>query len=454
MAINESHILADSDVLGNFNFITYNIFLLADDASFIKNIRDDTDILTFNESVELFSVMTHEYRHYYDMTHTTYGINYLFDLAIALGQGIDVKSGDEFKYYTIKEFTNNLKKIRYPKFYNVLLKQDNSKKWELRPTIGKVYDSSGKISDRPILFARYYDVNNQLLCRHPFSMVSLLECSATLDEHLNSIVLITHKLKDKPANKDFLIKKFEKKSIDYIYDINLTEYSTCFHLVANHFGITELQEIFSVTRILLDICLNFTDSHFEIIHSKNVVDRIFNPPEGFDDQQLRQYIEFHTALKFGIQYKERPILFYVLLKLMSRDTYTNKDLILEEINNIFDSLGLSVVKIFEDANRLIVDKAEILKNSEIKYFSLIAESVKKNAATLIKEPSDVIDKYSSHINKYLDILDLPNIQIGDSFFRLGKPQKSVFDDIDYEECFEEIGKLEKWVQEFDDACFY
>ena len=52
----------------------------------------------------------------------------------------------------------------------------------------------------------------------------------------------------------------------------------------------------------------------------------------------------------------------------------------------------------------IMDKAEILKNSEIKYFSLIAESVKKNAATLIKEPSDVIDKYSSHINKYLDII--------------------------------------------------
>ncbi len=47
MAINESHILADSDVLGNFNFITYNIFLLADDASFIKNIRDDADIFTF-----------------------------------------------------------------------------------------------------------------------------------------------------------------------------------------------------------------------------------------------------------------------------------------------------------------------------------------------------------------------------------------------------------------------
>lgn len=80
MAINESHILADSDVLGNFNFITYNIFLLADDANFVAKIRNNPDIFSFKESVELFSVMIHEYRHYYDMTHTVYGFNYLFNL--------------------------------------------------------------------------------------------------------------------------------------------------------------------------------------------------------------------------------------------------------------------------------------------------------------------------------------------------------------------------------------
>ncbi len=49
-------------------------------------------------------------------------------------------------------------------------------------------------------------------------------------------------------------------------------------------------------------------------------------------------LSFILLLKFGIQYKERPILFVCSLNLMSRDTYTNKDLNLEEINNIFDSL--------------------------------------------------------------------------------------------------------------------
>ena len=133
MAINESHILSDSDVLGNFNFITYNIFLFSDDADFFKKIRNNSDMLSFYESVEMFSVMIHEYRHYYDMSHSVYGVNYLFNLHEALKQSINVKSGDEFQYFKIKNFTNNLKKIRYPKYYNVLLKRDDSKKWVTLP---------------------------------------------------------------------------------------------------------------------------------------------------------------------------------------------------------------------------------------------------------------------------------------------------------------------------------
>lgn len=452
MTINESHILSDSDVLGNFNFITYNIFILSDDTDFIKKTRNNPDILSFQESVELFSVMVHEYRHYYDMSHSVYGFNYLFSLQDALTQSIDAKSGDEYNFFKIKNFTNNLKKIRYPKYYNVLFKRDDSKKWELRPTIGKAFDSNGRVSDLPILFARYYDTSGQLLCRHPFSMVSLLECSATLDEHINSIELISKELKGQPANKKLLEEKFSKKTIDYIYDITLTEYSTCFHLIANHFSISELQDLFTVTRILLDICLNFTDSHFELIQSNNLVDKLYRPHTGLSAQQLRDYIDFQTGLKFGISHKERPILFYVLLHLMDKRSYVNQESIFLELDSILGGCNLSIIKIFEDARSLILDQTDIIKNSKINYFSLIAQSVKSNLITLEEINGKNIEEYFGHINKFLGELDLPNVQIGESFHRLGKPKESFFDCVSYADNFKEIEKLQKWIDEFDEAC--
>jgi len=96
-------------------------------------------------------------------------------------------------------------------------------------------------------------------------MVSLLECSATIDEYINSMGLISSLSKNE-GNYNFLIARFEKINSDYVYNINLTEYSTCFHLIANHFRITHLQKLFDIARILIDICLNFTERHFDLLN--------------------------------------------------------------------------------------------------------------------------------------------------------------------------------------------
>lgn len=452
MAINESYILSDSDIAGSFDFITYNIFIFEDDNSFIKKIKDIDDPLSFEESVFKYSVLLHEYRHYYDMTHTVYGFDYLYTLNEALSQNFNMNSGDEFNYYKVKKFSNDLKKIRYPKYYNLLFKEDNSKKWQLIPTIGKVFDSQGFVSNRPILFARYYDEDNNILCRHPFSMVSLLECSATLDEYLTSISVIMELLSDKPANKDLLIKKFEEKSLNYIYDINLTEYSTCFHMIANHFRITELQDLFHISRILLDICFNFTDSHFEALERHNLVDGLFSLNPLWDESQQRDYIDFITGLKRGIEHKERPILFYVLLHLINNKINTDSRTIILELNKILGNCHLSVSKIFEDARTLIHDQANIVKNSKIEYFSLIANSVNSNL-NILKNDGDV-EKYFKVISECMLKLDLPMFETFASFHGISPPKKGFFEGVNYKENFDKIMELKAWVDQFDEACFF
>lgn len=449
MSINESYILADSDVLGSFDFFTYNITMFVDDSSFIKDIVKTDDVLSFEQSAELYSIMLHEYRHYYDMTHTVYGFNFLKSLDESLSQGFNVKSGDEFNYYKIKEFVNDFKKIRYPKYYNILFKEDDSKRWQLKPTIGKVFDTKGLVSERPILFARYYDENDNLLCRHPFSMVSLLECSATLDEYISLITIISASLKDKPANKGMLIKKFEKKSLDYIYNINLVEYSTCFHMIANHFQEKELQNLFKISRILLDICLNFTDTHFELIQQYNLVDKLYRINPNWSEQELEDYINFQIALKRGIEHKERPILFYVLLSLMDKNSNSNSESICLEIDRILGICSLNISKIFEDAKKLISDQTDIVKNSKIEYFSIISKSVKSNLNIL----KDDVNHFKN-IDEYVYKLDVPAFETLESFTNITKPKQAFFSGINYHEKMEQITKLKKWVDEFNDACFY
>lgn len=74
-------------------------------------------------------------------------------------------------------------------------------------------------------------------------MVSLLECSATIDEYINSMGNIVGLLKDDETQRNFLATRFKQNSLDYIYNIYLTEYSTCFHLIANHFRIENLDDL-------------------------------------------------------------------------------------------------------------------------------------------------------------------------------------------------------------------
>src|SRR5690606_4238576 len=121
-------------------------------------------------------------------------------------------------------------------------------------------------------------------------------------------------------------------------------YSTCFHMIANHFQEKELQKLFKISRILLDICLNFTDTHFELIQQYNLVDKLYRINPNWSEQELEDYINFQIALKRGIEHKERPILFYVLLSLMDKNSNSNSESICLEIDRILGICSLNISK--------------------------------------------------------------------------------------------------------------
>ncbi|MDA3483269.1 hypothetical protein [Acinetobacter baumannii] len=453
MGFDANYILRDSDEAGCFDFMTFNVVLWEDDLSFLKNLKQTNKLLDFKEALSKYSVIMHEYRHYFDMTHTVYGVTYLSKLNEALLQKVNNKPGDEYNFHKIKDFTDNFKKIRYPKYYNLLLQHDDSKKWELRPTIGRVFNTAGYVSDRPVLFARYYNERGDLLARHPFSMVSLLECSATLDEYVNTTLIINEQLKDESEKFNYVSGSFSSQAMEYIYNIALTEYSTCFHLVANHFRVAELQDIFSMTRVLLDLCLNFTDRHFEILENSDFVDKLYKHDNGLGSDQLVEYIKFHTSLKNGIKYGERSILFYILIQKLDKRKYNTKDII-NHIDEILLPYGIGFFEVMSDAKKFIKDKAEIISYSKIKYFSIIGKSIVKNH-DILKNEFYIPEEFKfQHISIFLKKMDFPKIEVGDKFYGLTSNDNSLFKNLEYRDLFYEIDELSASLKEFDDACFF
>ncbi|PKH30521.1 hypothetical protein [Acinetobacter radioresistens] len=451
MGLNSNYILADSDLLGSFGFEDYSVFLNVDDKSFLQHLHKEAELGDFEESLKYYSAAIHEYRHYFDMTHTTYGINYFYSLDQALRQRYKKNKGDELNFHKIKSFTNELKKIRYPSYYNHLWQEDNSKQWELRPTIGKVFDSYGYVSDRPVLFARYFNSQGEALSRHPFSMVSLLECSATIDEYINSMGLISSLSKNE-GNYNFLIARFEKINLDYVYNINLTEYSTCFHLIANHFRITHLQKLFDIARILIDICLNFTERHFDLLNQSNIVDQLYKPSSLFSTEELEDYIYFNSSLKNGLKFLERPILFYVLLHLMEKKEYHNKQEVISELNRILSLCGLTCRDVMMDSKALIKDKARLVSSSQINYFSKIAQTIAPNLDR-ISTFRDGEDGFN-FLLKFIQHLDMPCIEMYSGFEVLMKRDNNPLEDIDYSKEIENIKLLRNWVNDYDNACIF
>lgn len=448
MGLNSNYILADSDLLGSFSFEDYSVFLNVDDKSFMQHINKEAELSKFEESVKIYSAAIHEYRHYFDMTHTTYGVSHFYNLDQALRQKYKQNKGDEFNFHKIKQFTNELKKIRYPSYYNHIWQEDNSKQWELRPTIGKVFDSYGYVSDRPILFARYFNSQGEALSRHPFSMVSLLECSATIEEYINSEGLIRLFSKDK-ASYNFIVTRFNKINLDYIYNINLTEYSTCFHLIANYFRIESLEKLFSIARVLIDICLNFTERHFELVNESNIVDQLYQPSTLFNSEELQDYIDFNTCLKNGLNFSERPILFYVLLHLMQKKEYQNEEELILELDRILGFCSLSCKGIMNDSEAFIKDKAGLVLNSPINYFSKIAQTIIHN----LDEISEFRSKFDSFF-KLIRLLDMPCIEMYSGFEVLFRKENNLLENIDYPKEIENIKILINWVNEYDNACIF
>lgn len=438
-----TNLLNEVDILGSYDFYTTIITLEslrkhhADDAqSVINSIPDFFDFkkhktISREQYVSLAKVLPlvyHEYTHFVDANSTCWGFNYLRKMNAAYSS----QTGNEYVFHKAKEFYDYSRCIRLPKYYTLIEKgNDNIRPWRSSITIGHLFSNSGVPTKNSIIFSRFSNLYGESLARSPISTVSLLEASAMAQELYIQMLLLRW------CDEDFQVvegKVIEEKTIQYLYNPNITEYSVCAHVIANKLGATDASVAFRVCTILTRFVLNFPEWAFDQLSKFCPVFDILGIPKGHP---------FCKSVKSGLEHRNYGIAYYLLCSALPADFSSEISSIKSAISQGLSRLGLNIDMLFGMSEKFIYKTAKELINSDIQTISDLAAAGMENYKN--------IDPFSYEID--FSKLHLPPALLGDSeSVNLFSSKINYLSSFDLEHCFSEMYAGQEWVERFSESC--
>lgn len=433
------------DILGSYDFFTtiisFDSLRQVDIESmnevYIKSFnteKDKTTNLTAENYIKLQKVLplaAHEYTHFIDSTSTIWGLKHLLLMSSGYCSSTEL-GGDESIFCHAKDFYDHTRTIRLPKYYTVVYESiDNSQPWQASTTIGKVFSSSGKMSNRPVLFSKFLNAKGELLARSPISTVSILEASAMSQEVLMNTEILALTEGEFQLVETGVIKR---KMLTHIYNKSITEYSVCVHLLANLQECTDILASFRLCGAICRLVLNCTDEVYDAVLSADIVDTILGFEKGNDTSD---------RIREGLQCRDLGVLYYMLCNALPPLSYENSDSIVAGIKSSIAALGYDISEL--EASRAL--KAE----------SLVKE-LKASKIETIRELATAAELNYQKLDLLIDSLpfqdlNLPPALLGDSnsMHVFGSKNNSL-EDFDIDDCFDELFKGQSWVTRFSEAC--
>ncbi len=423
--------LLESDTLGSFDFFTSTVCLDSIDSKAFDTFKKAVASSEYAGLNKVIPLAAHEYTHFIDSTSTLWGLKHLLKMSEAYGSN-NIKGGSEEEFYKAKQFLEHVRSLRLPEYYTLTASGiEPTRPWQSQITMGKQFGLDGKLSDKPILFSKFTNVQNEFLSRSPISTVSILEASAMSTEMVAKKNLIDELDEDTKIVESRL---FESESFQYIYNQNLTEYSVCVHVLANHLGCKDLLIAFHICSIITRLVLNFPDTLTVEVINNSKVNEILEIPEEH---------EFTSRIIEGVRNCNLGILYYLICKALPKDTHESKEKMLAGISFSLQRLSVSFDVILTESEKQVDDIVDALKGSKINAIRLLSEAGKDNFKK--------IDIKSANLN--FSELSLPPVYLGDgeevSIFR---NDNSLLKDTGLEEIFTELYEGQEWVERFSEAC--
>lgn len=433
------NVLKRSDVAGSYHFPTATVSfesLERRDIDAIIALRDAWSANVrlsehdYEAIAKVIPLAVHEYTHCVDSTSTVWGLKFLHQMEAAYSCS-DEFQRDEREFWRAKEFHDLLRRIALPKYYTAMGDGDNTLPWRATITVGQLFDHLGRATERPVLFQRFNNAENEHMVRSPISTVSLLEASAMAQETALRMSLIAN------LEGDYgLVERrdFSRRLMAYLHNPQITEYSVCVHLVANVLDTPDIGIAFVVCGILARACLNLTDQIFDqLLADQELMARV-----GFPRDHA-----FSSRLRDGLRSRDLGTAFF----LFARRLQKMPDLKLVDAEAMaiqaIAGLGIDAGAIHQNAVAACEELEHGLRGSRIEPIRLLAAAGVQNLRTM-NPTARRID---------FNDLQLPRALLGDSteVFLLGDPtcelgRRSI------ESVFEPLFRGERWVERFSEAC--
>lgn len=423
--------LLEADTLGSFDFFTCIICLDSiDTRAFDKFIeaKNSKDYLYLSKITPL---VIHEFTHFIDSTSTVWGMNHLRKMNDAYCSN-NTKGGKEGDFYKAKYFLEHVRSLRLPDYYTLI---DRSKRpvrpWQSRITMGKQFGLDGKLSDNPILFSHFANAHGELLARSPVSTVSLLEASAMSNEMVARLALVNELDDDARVVEN---RMYEKEALSYIYNQNITEYSVCVHILANHLQCKDLFASFQICSIITRLVLNFPKSLIQNVLNSAQIHDILGIPEGH---------AFEDGMQLGIRSHNLGILYYLICSALPKDSAESKSKVIPGIERALRKLGLSLKLMSNEARKEVDEIGQELDGSKLGAINALSRSGVDNFKKI------PFSSTSLDFSK----LSLPSVYLGDGVeVRIFGNEESLLNNVGIEDIFNELHEGQEWVQRFSEAC--
>jgi len=423
--------LLEADTLGCFDFFTCIVCLNSVNSSQFEQFQKARVSKDYSVLSKITPLAVHEFTHFVDSTSTVWGMNHLRKMNDAYCSN-NIKGGTEYDFYKAKSFLEHARSLRLPGYYTLIdSAKSPTRPWQYRITMGKQFGLDGKLSENPILFSHFSNAHGGLLARSPVSTVSILEASAMSNEMVTRLALINDLNKDERLVENGV---YQREAFNYVYDQNITEYSVCVHIVANHLNCKDLFVSFQICSIITRLVLNFPKSLFGKVLESTEIHKVLCIPEGH---------EFEHRMKSGIKSRNLGILFYLICKALPNDTSESREKMISGVGVALERIGVTLKLIGDEAGKEIEEIAGELNESKLRVIRKLSAA---GADNFFK-----ISLTSTTLN--LSNLSLPSVYLGDGAeARIFNSDNNLLNGIGIEEIFDELYEGQEWVERFSEAC--
>lgn len=427
------------DVLGSFDFVTCIPSFDAVASTDVLRLAEAERKATSTDyiSVEEFAIrdriqplLAHEYTHFLDATSTLWGLRHLQVLDEAFRA---FHQREESGFHAVKALDNHLRTLRLPAYYTFQGPSASADRpWKAQVSIGRRYTASGHIeSGVPISFCRFESVTGELIVRSPLSPVSLLETSA-MSEELAVRYALLHRL----APPDLVIegRLQSKRTIDYLYRRDITEYSVCAHLVANHLRCSDGLAAFLIAGSLARWVLTAPDEAYEHVRQAAPLGALFSVSDA--DQ-------FVVNLKEGLRGRDVGTLFHIVTRALPADAHVDRGRIRQSLLAALTSLNLDATQVDAWLYRAATQALMELGTSPSPLLRRLGAAGWNNLTRIRKAGGD-LDFQDLHLPPGL-------FGDGETMVIWGLPGNDLAR-LDLDACIAEMAPLERFTRTFAEAC--